>query len=165
MTGQDITAPTPSAELRRLVAAELSLTARLGYVLLLLAALTMTTIVTALWLTEPVLPVRARIAFAVLDVIGASWMVFALWVLTRRRALFARDSVIAGRMAVTFSSVFVVGALATGAVTGDRAPFAAAALGVVMVAVAAIQLSRANRAVARLRDRREALEREIARVV
>ncbi len=46
-------------DLRRVTASELSLTARTGYVGLLLAAGTMTVVVTALLVTEPALPLRA----------------------------------------------------------------------------------------------------------
>jgi hypothetical protein len=54
-------------DLRRLTASELSWPARLGYVALLLAASTMTVIVSALLLTEPSLPLRASIALGVMS--------------------------------------------------------------------------------------------------
>ena len=69
--------PTLAADLRRLTVLELSLPARMGYIALLLAASTMTVIVTALLLTEEGLPRRASIALAVMAVIGLSWMAFA----------------------------------------------------------------------------------------
>ena len=77
---------------------------RLGYVALLLAALTMTGVVGTLWATEPSLPLRVHVAFGVMVAIGSSWVVFALWVLTHRRILLARHQIVAGRMAVTFTS-------------------------------------------------------------
>ncbi len=63
----------------------------------------MTVVVSALLVTEPSLPLRASIALGVLAVIGASWVAFALWVLTHRRILLGRHRVVAGRMAVGFS--------------------------------------------------------------
>ena len=46
--------PKSAAALQRLLDTELSLPSRLGYVALLLVALTMTAVITALWATEPV---------------------------------------------------------------------------------------------------------------
>jgi integral membrane sensor domain MASE1 len=66
-------------------------------------------------------------------------------------------------MAVTFATVFVVGALAAGYITGRPAAWLAAAMGVVMLAAAVLILRRAHRAFARLDQRRQALEREIGR--
>jgi hypothetical protein len=66
-------------------------------------------------------------------------------------------------MAVTFTSVFFVGALGIGITTGRSAAFTAAALGAVMVAVAAVQLVRARRLVKQLIERRDALQRELGR--
>jgi hypothetical protein len=152
-----------SDELRQLTVLELSLPSRLRYVCLLLAAATMTAIVTALLVTEPALPTRAAIALGVLAVIGLSWVVFAAWVLTRRRVLLGRHRLVAGRLAVVFSSVFVMGALAVGFVTASAPPFAAAALGVVMLAIAVAMLVRARRQFARLSARRAELERLLER--
>lgn len=165
MTTIPNTPPSPmsAAALRRLADVELSLRSRLGYVALLLAALIMTAVVGALWITEPALALRAQVAFAVMIVIGSSWVAFALWVLTSRRVLLARHSIVAGRMAVTFSAVFVIGSLAVGYTAGGAAPFAAAAMGIVMVAAAVALLIRAHRTFARLTERRQALERELGR--
>ena len=153
--------PTPpTADLRRLLDAELSLRSRLGYVALLLASAAMTAVIVSLWLTEPTLPTRTAVAFAVLTLIGLSWIVFSVWVLTRR-PLFGRDCLVAGRMAVTFTSAFVVGTLAVGYSSGGAAPYAAFAMGLVLLAVAVVALVRARRNVTRLTTRREALEREL----
>ena len=148
-------------ELRRLTASELSRAARMRYVGLLLAASTMTVIVTALLITEPSLPLRTSIALGVLAVIGLSWVAFAAWVLTRRRILLGRDRVVAGRLAVVFSAVFGVGATAVGYVTSSRTPFAAAAMGVGMLVIAVAMLVRARRNVERLSKRRAELERQL----
>ena len=150
-------------DLRGLTHAELSRPARMGYVGLLLGASTMTAIVTALLLTEPSLPPRASIAFGVMAAMGLSWVGFAAWVLTRRRILLGRHRVVAGRMAVAFSGVFCIGALAVGYVTSSRSAIAAAALGVLMLLIATAILVRARRDVERLSKRREELERQLGR--
>jgi hypothetical protein len=153
----------PVADLRRLLDKELSRPSRIGYVTLLVASLTMTVVVTSLWLTEPVLPTRARVAFALMTVIGLSWTAFAGWVLTTRRVLLGRDGVVAGRMATTFTITFVVGALTVGYLGGGTAPYAAATMGLGLLAGAITLLVRAQRRVARLTARRDALERELGR--
>src|SRR6266542_6921921 len=102
-----ISPPTPAAAIQRLADVELSLRSRLGYVALLLAALMMTGVVGALWLTEPALPLRTQIGFALMVVIGLSWVAFALRVLTSRRMLLARHRIVAGRMAVAFTALFL----------------------------------------------------------
>lgn len=150
-------------DLRRVTASELSLTARKGYLGLLLAAATMTVIVTALLVTEPSLPLRASIALGVLAVIGLSWVSFAVWVLSNRRILFGRHRVVAGRMAVGFSVVFCVGALAVGYATSSRSAFVAAAMGALMIVIATGMLVRARRRVAELSKRRDELEQQLGR--
>ena len=150
-------------DLRRLTASELSLTTRRGYVGLLLAAATMTVIVTALLVTEPSLPLRASIALGVLAAIGLSWVSFAVWVLSNRRILFGRHRVVAGRMAVGFSVVFCVGALAVGYATSSRSAFAAAAMGALMIVIATGMLVQARRRVEQLSKRRDELEQQLGR--
>ena len=120
--------PPSTLDVRRLLDRELSQASRLGYVALLLASLTMTVVVSSLWLTEPVLATRTQVAFALMIGIGLSWTAFAVWV-TTRRVLFGRDSVVAGRLAVTFTATFVVGAVTLGYMMGGTAPYAAAAMG------------------------------------
>jgi hypothetical protein len=153
--------PALLEDIRRLTEVELSRPARLGYLALLLAATTMTVIVTALLLTEPALPLRASIGLGVIMVIGLSWIGFAAWVLTRRRIPLGRHRVVAGRLAVTFSSVFCAGSLAVGYATSNRSAIAAAGLGAVMVLIAAAILIRASRDVERLSKRRDELERQL----
>ena len=154
---------TLADDLRRLTTLELSLPARLRYVGLLLAASTMTVVVSALLLTEPALPRRTSIALAVMAAIGLSWITFAAWVLTHKRILLGRHRIVAGRLAVSFSSVFVGGAVLVGYSTGSAAAFAAAALGVAMLALAVVVLARAKRAFTHLLKRREDLERQLGR--
>jgi hypothetical protein len=148
-------------ELRQLLEAELSRRSRFGYVALLLASATMTVVIASLWLTEPALPTRAQIAFLVMTVIGVSWSSLAVWVLTTRRILLGRDSVVAGWMAVTFTATFVVGALAIGLTSGGTSPYAAASLGMALFAIAVVVLIRARRRLASLMNRRDALERDL----
>jgi hypothetical protein len=155
--------PALAAELRRLTNVELSLPARIGYVALLLAASGLTTVVSALWFTEPGLPSRTSIALAVMAAIGVSWIAFAVWVLSNRRILLGRQRVVAGRMAVAFTTAFVLGALLIGYATTNTAALAAAGLGLLMLAVALTMWLRARRAFAQLSKRREALEQQLAR--
>jgi membrane associated rhomboid family serine protease len=157
---------TPATRLadtvRRMADEELSARSRLGYVALLLTALMMAGAVGSLWATEPDLPMRTQAAFASIVVIALSWAAFALWVLTHRRVLLARHSIVAGRMAITFTTIFVAGALAAGITTGAPAAHAAAGLGAVMLSAAVALLLRAHRNFARLTERRLTLERELA---
>lgn len=156
---------TAPMDLRPLLDRELSRPSRLGHLLLLLASLTMTVVVASLWWTEPALPTRAAVAFAIMTAIGLSWAVFAGWVLTTRRVLLGQDSVLAGRMAVVFTTTFVAGALTLGYVNGGRAPYAAALMGLGLLAAAVALLIRAQRRVVVLTARREALERELRKGV
>lgn len=123
----------------------------------------MTVIVASLWLTEPSLPMRTQTAFGLMSLIGLSWAAFAVWVLTARRTLLGRDSIVAARMAVTFTTTFIVGALALGYMNGGTAPYAAATMGLGLLAAAVGLLVRANRRMATLTARREAIERDLGR--
>jgi O-antigen/teichoic acid export membrane protein len=165
MTINELSPPMPADALRRLADAELSTAARVGYVALLLAALIMTVVVGSLWATEPELPSRTRLAFAMMTGIGLAWAAFAGWVLRRRRVLLAGHRIVAGRMAVACTAFFVAGALLVGWTSGERAAFAAAAVGGVMLAAAVAILVRAHRDFARLSERRRELERRLGREV
>ncbi|MGB7217876.1 MAG: hypothetical protein WBD07_03615 [Vicinamibacterales bacterium] len=151
----------PAAPLRPVVDGQLALPARVGHVALLLAALIMITVIGSLWMTEAALPLRTQLAFGAMVVIGLSWVGYALWALTYRHALLARHQIIAGRMAVTFTGVFLTGAAGAAVMTGAAAAYAAAATGLVMVVGAVIVLVRAHRAFDRLVARRGTLEREL----
>lgn len=152
----------PAADVHRLMAGELSLASRLGHTALLLAALAGASVAAALLATEVNLPGRTRIALTALILIGLSWTVFATWVLTRRRVLFAAHRIVAARMAVTFAAMFALGALALGRWGGTgRTWFAAAGVGVVMCAVAAGMLVQAHRRFDELLRRRRELERQL----
>lgn len=160
----DMNSPKLSVtEMQRLIAGELSLPSRLGYTALLLFALAMTVVVGSLWLTEPSLPLRTQAAFAVMAAIGLAWVAYAAWVLTRRRVLLAGHRIIAARMAVAFTTVFIAGSLALGLWSAaGPAAYAAAATGAVMLAVAIGMLLSARRRFATLMQRRDELERELS---
>lgn len=143
---------------RRIAETELSTPSRIAHGALLAAALTMTTVIVALWLTEPDLPLRTRAVFGVLTTIGAGWSGYAAWVLTERRALFARQRVVAGWLAVSFTSVFTIGAFGIGVAANARAGFAAGGLGLVLFAAGALLLLRARRRLAALTERKCQLE-------
>jgi hypothetical protein len=159
--------PTPPValadDLRRLTALELSLPSRLRYVALLFAASAMTAIVIALLVTEPGLPTRTSVALGVMAVMGSSWMTFAAWVLTRKRVLLGSHRIVAGRLAVIFSTVFVLGALSVGLTTSSASPFMAAAIGAVMLSVAVTVFARAKRQFEHLSKRRDELQRLLER--
>jgi hypothetical protein len=148
-------------DIRRLANGELSVKSRMGYVALLLVASAMSTVVLSLWLTEPSLPTRTQAAFAVMSLIGCAWLGLALWALNTRRPLFAKDEVIAGTMAVVFTSVFVAGALAAVIMSGAAAAWGALITGAGMLAIAVWRLVRAQRRFTRLAVRRAELERAL----
>jgi pimeloyl-ACP methyl ester carboxylesterase len=151
-------------EVQRLAAATLSLPARLGHVALLLAALTMAGVTGGLLATEAALPVRTQVALTAMASIASSWAAFATWVLTRRRVLLARHRVVAGRMAVAYSGLFLAGALTAVVIAGAASRTAVVGIltGVVMFVGAVVMLLRARRQVRVLTARRDALERQLS---
>jgi hypothetical protein len=149
---------------RALMAARLSTGARVGHVALLLVSLAMATAIGSLWATEPLLPARTHVAFGVMVAIGLSWAVYATWVLTTRRVLLGRHRLVAARMSVAFSSVFVLGCLLLAVATGHRAGYVAGGSGVVLLAVAVAMLVRARREVTRLDARRRTIERTLGEI-
>jgi hypothetical protein len=119
----------------------------------------MTAIVAALLVSEPALPTRTAVALSVSAIIGVSWVTFAAWVLSRKRRLLGHHRLIAGRLAVAFSLIFVLGALGVGWATSRVAPLVAAAIGGVMLGIAIATFLRARRRVEALTRRRNELER------
>ncbi len=152
-----------AADVRRLVAAELSLPSRLGHTMLLVVSLGGAGVTGALLATEPALPLRTSIALAAMVAVGLSWAAFATWVLTRRRVLLAEHRVVAARMATGFTALFTLGAWGIGR-WGEfgRGADAAVAVGLVMLAVAVSVLVRARRRFHELSRRRAELERRLA---
>ncbi|WP_423604758.1 hypothetical protein [Sphingomonas sp. MS122] len=143
---------------RRIAEAELSPAPRVLHGALLAVALTMTLVVVSLGLTEPDLPLRASLAFAVLAMIGMGWTGYAIWVLTRRRVLYARQRVVAARLAVTFTTIFTTGAFALGLAAKLPAGLVAGVFGLGLVTLALLLLSRARRRLATLTARMRQLE-------
>ena len=80
-----------------------------------------------------------------------------------KRILLGQQRVVAGRMALVFCSVFVVGALLIGYETGNASALSAAGLGLVMLLVALTIFVRAKRSFAQLSKRREVLEQQLGR--
>lgn len=122
----------------------------------------MSVLIVSLWLTEPALPPRTRLAFDLMTNIGVSWAALASWALGARRPLSARYRVIAGRMAVAFTSLFVFGTVIAFALGGGAAALGALGTGIVMLAFAGMALRSARRRFAALTARRVALERALA---
>lgn len=92
--------------LEKILNAELSLARRVGYSALLAAGAGMAGTVALLWATEPTLPMRTHVGFALLVAIGIGWAAFAGWTLRHRRTLFARDRVIAAWIGLAASIAF-----------------------------------------------------------
>ena len=157
--------PDPSllARLERLARTELSTRARLAHVLLVLVASTMMIAIVSLWLTEPSLPVRTHAAFGMLTTIGAVWVAYGAWVLRARRVMLARQRVVAGRLAVTFTGAFTMACVLLAATTSVAASWPAAAMGLVLLIVAIALWRRAEVHWSALAARRDILERELQR--
>ncbi|MBC6457269.1 hypothetical protein [Actinomadura sp. HBU206391] len=160
MTDDRFDEPTLSADQ---VMANLSLTGweRLRYVLLGVAGLTVAALVGSLWATEPGgLPARTHVAFAALTAAGLGWAGFAAWVLSRRGPLFARDRVIAGGLALGFSTVATGGIALIAIVRGELTMLLIAVpTGLVLVSAATALLVRARAHRAALLRRKRELQR------
>ena len=125
--------------------AELSSKTRAAYLVGLLLTATFAIALLSLWLTEPHLPARTHVAFALLVAINTGWSAFCGWALAQRKVLYAKQGVIAGRLAVLWSAVFVVGAVAAGYAYGRvGAGLLAALLGIGLLGAAFVILRRAT---------------------
>jgi len=162
MNSQNESMADSKTMVQRLARGELSVKARLGYVALLLVSSAMTVGLLSLWLTEAWLPLRTHLAFGAMTLIAVSWAALAAWALTTWRVLFARDRVMAGRMSVAFTALFLAGAIAAVFCTGEAAAVAAAGTGAVMFGIALRVLAGARGRYEALSARREVLERELA---
>ena len=145
-----------------LVRMQVSFRSRIGHLALLLVATGMSVALTSLLATENDLPARTMAALAVLLAINVSWAAYAAWVLAARRTLLFNHRVVAGRIALTATTVFALGAAAIGAATGAAAAWFAAGLGIVLVAAAIALLARAKRDLTMLQLRRAELEARLA---
>jgi hypothetical protein len=109
------------------------------------------TAIATLWATEPgSLPTRTAAAFAGLIVIGLAWAVLAGWTLVKR-PVFAAERVIAGRLAVVFTTATT---LVTALIGGPLA----AGPGLLLSIAAVVVLVRARAYRDRLRSQVAALE-------
>ena len=141
---------SPSA-VRRAARSDLSFRARLAYVALLLVGTGGALATATLWATEPALPVRTHMAFGALTALNLGWAGLATWVLGTRRVLLGYDRVIAGRMAVTFSGVFIAGMTAAAVRSGRGALWGGVAVGWRAGGTAALSLLAPAAALAALR--------------
>lgn len=150
--------PVASDALLEMTDRELSAGARVRHVALLLVSLLMAVGLVSLWATEPSLPPRTHAAFGAMTAIALAWTTLAARVLTARRVLYAKHRVVAARMAVSFTGIFVAGALMIAVSTGAAGGYAAAGMGIVLLVAAVALLVRADRALAALVARRAELE-------
>lgn len=148
---------TPEEVIQRLEQ-PLSLRRRVGYVTVALAGLLGSGVVAVLWATEPGLPPRTKVAFAVLMAIGLGWATFGTWAVTRRAPLFARDRVVAGWLGIAAWVLFTVGALVITTLRHRVEP-ELILLVLVLGGVASVRLRAARRSRAALVQRREQLSR------
>ena len=140
-------------EMQRRMSAGLSMRSRAGYTLLLVVSVAMTAMTGSLLATEPDLPDRTRLAFAVLTLIGVAWTLLAAWVLARRHVLLAEHRIAASWLATVACGLFLAGTIAF------RSQLPAAALGVagLMMGAALFCVMQARRYRAGLIARRDAL--------
>ncbi|MFD1373010.1 hypothetical protein [Actinoplanes sichuanensis] len=118
-----------------------------------IAGFTGSALIATLWATEPGrLPTRTAWAFAGLIFVGLAWAALAAWT-AWKRPLFADDRVIAGWLAVVFTT-------ATTLVTAVVAGPLVAGPGLLMITAAVIVLVRARAYRDRLRSQVAALERQ-----
>lgn len=148
-------------ELHRLTSRVLSPGSRYGHVALLLVGLLMCVLLISLLATEPDLPPRTSLAFAVMLGIGTCWVGYASWVLRFRRPLLGVHRVVAGWMAVLFTALFLGGAAVMLISRGGTEFEAAVVSGAVMFALALAVLFQARARVRRLQARRAELEQQL----
>jgi hypothetical protein len=149
-------------QLERVLATEVSLRSRLRHVSVGLGGGCGAALIAVLWATEPnALPARTQAAFAGLIVIGLAWAVFASWVLSRRRPLFARDRVLSARIALAATGVSAMAGVALAVARGSTCDLVATAAGGVVFTVAAgLALARARRRHRELLRLREGLQHD-----
>ena len=155
--------PRPAvADVQRFAASQLSVRSRVGYTVLLAASTTIAVAIASVWATEPALPMRTHIAFALIVGLALTWVVFAAWVLTRRRALLGRDRILSSTIGLVFSAVATAGMLSVGYWGGAGRPaYLGAVVNGVLCAGATMLLVRARREVDALSRRRAELERQL----
>lgn len=129
-------------QIQGLVRDELSRRARGSHAALLVASLAMATMVSSVWLTEPWLPTRTHVAFALVVVVALTWAGHATWVLTHRAVMLVPHQVQAARLAMACCLAFVTGCVTAWAIIGGAAPVMATMTSLVMLIIAVINLRR-----------------------
>jgi len=149
---------------QELIRREISTPTRVRYLMFLMIALLGVGLISTLWLTEPMpLPFRTQAAFGGLVLINLAWSAFFGWVLMQRKVLYAVHSVVAGWMAVVFSSTFIVAGLTIGLVRMNIAALAAVGVvGAIQLMAAILMLQRARHRRRGLLGRRDELSRALA---
>jgi hypothetical protein len=142
-------------DIQKQMTSELSLGSRLGHTGLLVVSASAAALTASLWLTEPSLPLRTHIAFGAIVAVGLAWTGFAWWVLANRRVMLANQRVIASRMALAFTALFLLGAVVLRSRLGSGGVVVSAAL----FAVAGVNAIVARRRFMRLAGLRRSLER------
>ena len=153
-------APTPN-DLLALAETELSRASRWGQLTLLLLVVMASGVMGLLGATEPSLPPRARIVFAVIGALGVFSSAFGFRALISRRPLLAWHRVIACRIAVALAATIVLAASSIGFVKGIPSAFAVAAFGVILLGGTTALLLQENRKFAALTARRHALAEQL----
>jgi hypothetical protein len=138
----------------------LSLRARVAHLALLLGSSAMAIVLTSLLATEPGLPSRTLWSFVLMLLISLCWVAYAVWALHTRITLLAQHRIIAGRLAVAFSTIFVVSAVAA-AIHGVPAAALAAVFGAIGLAGALLLLRKAQQHRVDLLQRRDELQRQL----
>ena len=149
------------ATLQKLTTTALSSRSRYGHVALLLMALLASGTLAALLATEPALPLRTQTAFALMLGMGLCWTAYAVWVLRQRQPLLANHRVVAGRMAVVFTTLFFVAAGSLALATGQALFQAAAMTGGSLLVLAVVVLVQAHGHRTRLQNQRRELEQAL----
>ena len=144
-----------------LVETELSFPSRLARGTLALVLAMMAGAIALRAVTEPALPSRARVAFAVIGGLGVFSSVYGLRMLTSRGALLAWHRVIAARIAVGLAAMVVLGGSIIGYLTGILAAFVIAGFGLVLLLGTIALLRQENRKFAALTARRHALAQQL----
>jgi len=147
-----------------LALSQVSFRSRIGHLALLLGATGGSVVVGSLLATEDGLPLRTTVALGLLLLVNLSWVAFAAWVLTARRAMLFNHRVVAGRIAVAAAIAFTSGAAFLAATLQSAASYAATGSGLVLLAVAIALLMRAKRDFRALQLRRAELEARLVEI-
>lgn len=155
-------APEFFGRLQELTKGQLSPARRYALVALVLVALTMSALLAALLVGEPMLPLRTRFAFLAMLGVGLTWAGYGAWALRTRRVLLVAQQWVAVRIAVAFCAAFTLAALGLG-LCGDRPSLlGAAGVGLLQTGAAILLLIRVQRRRQALRERLRALEAPLA---